>query len=81
MLVEYVEFLMFLVLGLGVGYNLRNERALNAERKTFEMVDQAIRKRLEISENLNGSLRDDIKFLRQKIERLNQEIVGRVPRL
>lgn len=38
------------------------------------VVDQFIRKRLEISENLNGSLRDDIKFLRQKIDRLNQEI-------
>lgn len=78
MLVEYVEFLMFLILGLGIGYNLRNERALKLEQKTFEMVDKNTRQRLEISENLNTSLKEDIKFLKAKIDRLNQEFFGKV---
>lgn len=78
MLVEYVEFLMFLILGLGIGYNLRNERALKLEKKTFEMVDENTRQRLEISENLNTSLKEDIKFLKAKIDRLNQEFFGKV---
>jgi len=72
-MVEFLEFALFALLGLAVGYNLRNERALKSEQKTFEMVDQEVRKQLAIAENLNDSLRVDVRFLKEKIDRFNQE--------
>ena len=74
-MVEFLEFALFALLGLAVGYNLRNERALKSEQKTFEMVDQEVRKQLAIAENLNDSLRVDVRFLKEKIDRLKQERV------
>lgn len=74
-MVEFLEIGLFVLLGLAVGYNLRNDRALNAEKKTFEMVDQEVRKRLEVAENLNDSLKEDVRFMKEKIYRLKQERV------
>ena len=78
MLSEFVEYGVFLLLGMVIGYNLKNKRAVAAASKTFEMVDEEVRQRLAVSENLNKSLLDDIKFLREKIERLNEKILGQL---
>ena len=74
MFAEYLEYGTFLLLGIAIGYNFRSSRTKEIERTTFEMVDERVRKDLEISECLNTSLRDDIKFLRENIERLNERI-------
>ena len=36
----------------------------------FEQVDEEVRNRLHVAENLNKSLLSDVRFLREKLERL-----------
>jgi hypothetical protein len=52
-----------LILGILIGLNLGDAK----NRKTFEQVDQDIRDELVKANNLNESLMDDIKFLRNRI--------------
>jgi|GEM_PF-4971601 len=54
-------------LGILVGYHLRNTYAEKIERATLESVDQEIRNRLVVAENLNKSLLADVTFLRKKV--------------
>lgn len=74
-MIEFLEYALFALLGLAVGFNLRNDRALKSEQRTFEMVDEEVRSRLEIAENLNDSLKSDVRFLKGKIDRLKQELM------
>lgn len=65
--------IIFIAAGLGIliGYNMRNEYARKLESKTIEEIDKDLRDELVVAKNLNKSLMDDIKFLREKIKRLN----------
>ena len=62
--------LVFFVLGLVIGMNLRNSYAEGKERRTIEQVDADIRNELNVAKNLNKSLLDDVRFLRKKLQRL-----------
>lgn len=62
--------LVFFVIGMIVGYNLRNARAEEKEQRTFEQVDEQVRKDLVKQKNLNKSLQDDVTFLREKLNKL-----------
>ena len=61
---------IFLSLGILIGINLRNTYAQNKERKIFNEVDEQVRNELAVAKNLNKSLLDDIRFLREKLQRL-----------
>ena len=62
--------LIFLGLGLMIGMHIRNSYAEQKERKTFDQVDEQVRNELSIAKNLNKSLLDDVRFLREKLQRL-----------
>lgn len=68
-----VVYIVLIGLGVLVGYNLRNSYAESKEQKTIGEVDEAIRRKLEIAENLNKSLLDDVTYLRKKIDVLNSK--------
>jgi hypothetical protein len=59
-----------LILGILIGLNLGDAK----NRKTFEQVDQGVRDELVKSNNLNESLMEDIKFLRNRIAFLEGKI-------
>ena len=61
---------IFLSFGILIGINLRNTYAQNKERKTFNEVDEQVRNELAVAKNLNKCLLDDIRFLREKLQRL-----------
>mgnify|MGYP003351143217 FL=1 len=61
---------IFLSFGILIGINLRNTYAQNKERKTFNEVDEQVRNELAVAKNLNKSLLDDVRFLREKLQRL-----------
>ena len=67
MLNDIILLAVVFVLGYAIGKNSRNEQAEQKEQKTIEQVDYAIRKELEIAKNLNGSLRQDVEYLRNKL--------------
>ncbi len=67
---ELVFLFLFFSIGLLVGYNLRNARAEEKEQLTYEKVDKQVRDDLQKQKNLNKSLLDDVKFLREKLNRL-----------
>lgn len=62
--------LVFFVIGMVVGYNLRNARAEEKEQRLFDEVDEQVRKDLVRHKNLNKSLQDDVTFLREKLSKL-----------
>ena len=48
--------LVFIVLGIFVGFNLRHEHQQRRENLAFEQVDARVRHELEVAQNLNHSL-------------------------
>jgi hypothetical protein len=68
-----IEFL-FLAFGIVIGYNIRNSLADRKENLILEQVDADIRNELAIAKNLNKSLLSDVRFLRDKIARMKNEL-------
>ena len=66
-----IEFIFF-TFGLVIGYNIRNARAEQKENRLLEQVDEQVRNDLAIAKNLNQSLMGDVRFLREKLERLKK---------
>jgi hypothetical protein len=68
--------LLLIVFGLGVlvGLNIRHELTRAEYNKTFERVDETVRKKLIVAQNLVQSLNEDKNLLREKIWHLEQEI-------
>ena len=66
-----IEFIFF-AFGLVIGYNIRNARAEQKENRLLEQVDEQVRNDLAIAKNLNQSLMGDVRFLREKLERLKK---------
>ena len=69
-MIDFAWFFIGLFFGILVGLNLGESR----NRKTLEQVDQEIRDDLVRSNNLNESLMDDIRFLRNRIAFLEGKI-------
>jgi hypothetical protein len=67
-----IEFL-FLVFGVVIGYNMRNASAQQKENRLLEEVDEQVRNDLAIAKNLNQSLMQDVRFLRDKIARMKND--------
>jgi uncharacterized protein YoxC len=62
--------LVFIVLGIIIGRGMRNSYAESKEARTYEQVDEQVRNELTVTKNLNKSLLDDVRFLREKLKRL-----------
>ena len=69
-MIDFAWFFVGLFFGILVGLNMGENR----NRKTLEQVDQEIRDDLVRSNNLNESLMDDIRFLRNRIAFLEGKI-------
>jgi hypothetical protein len=67
-----LEFLFF-VLGILIGINFRHERAVYQYNKTLEQVDQELRNKLRVAENLNVSLKKDKDSLKEELWKLRQK--------
>lgn len=67
---EILINLLFLGTGVVIGMNLRNASAEAKENKTLQQVDEQVRNELAVAKNLNKSLLDDVRFLREKLQRL-----------
>lgn len=63
----FILYALFLGSGVLIGYNLRNSFAEDKEKRTFEEVDQEIRQRLSVAEELNRSLLDDLTYAKKKL--------------
>ena len=57
--------LLFLILGVAVGYNIRRERQAHLENLVLEKVDARLRQELAVANNLNQSLLNDLAQLKQ----------------
>lgn len=59
--------ILFILLGVIVGYNIRHERELRKEYLVLEKVDTRLRRDLEIAKNLNDSLSKDVAELKDQL--------------
>jgi hypothetical protein len=59
--------ILFTLLGIVVGFNIRHESRLHKENLVLDQVDERLRKELDIAKNLNDSLRLDIADLRRSL--------------
>lgn len=57
--------LIFILLGIVVGYNIRHEWNSHQENLVYEKVDAKVRHELEVAQNLNKSLLEDISVLKK----------------
>ena len=57
--------LLFLVLGVAVGYNIRRDRETHQENLVLEKVDARLRQELAVANNLNQSLLQDLAQLKR----------------
>lgn len=60
--------------GLVLGFAICSERAQNKEQKTFEQVDEEVRKELSRLHNLTDSLKNDVTYLRKKLAAAHDQI-------
>ena len=65
--------ILLVVLGVFVGYNIRDNVARARENRTVEQVDAQLRADLTYAKNLNQSLMQDVRFLRDKIARMKDD--------
>jgi hypothetical protein len=65
--------ILFALLGLAVGYNIRHERAAHKENLVLEKVDARLRRELEVAKNLNESLRQDVAELKGQLAAMKKQ--------
>lgn len=58
---------IFLGIGMLIGFNLRNAYAEDKEKRRLEDIDQEIRARLKVAEELNHSLLEDLTYAKKKL--------------
>jgi hypothetical protein len=59
--------IVFIVLGIFVGFNLRHEHQQRRENLVFEKVDAKVRSELEVAKNLNQSLLAENAALKRRL--------------
>jgi predicted negative regulator of RcsB-dependent stress response len=59
--------LLLLVLGIVIGYNIRQERRAHQESLVLENVDARVRRELAVAQNLNDSLQKDVAELKAQL--------------
>ena len=63
--------------GLVVGFAISSERMQLKEQKTFEQVDEEVRKELTRLQNLTNSLKADVVYLRKKLAAAQDQLNAR----
>jgi hypothetical protein len=63
-----IEIIITLAFGIVIGHEWRNAKDNAKYSKTYEQLDEELRKELAYHKNLNESLMSDIRFLRGKHE-------------
>lgn len=72
--------LLFLVLGVAVGYNIRRDRETHQENLVLEKVDARLRQELAVANNLNQSLLQDLAQLKQSRQGMDTAAPGALRR-
>jgi len=67
-----LEFIFF-ILGVFIGFTMRDQRLIDRYNKTFYEVDRAVRNDLELYKNLSDSYKDDCERLKLEIKRLKSK--------
>ena len=67
--------LLLVVMGMGVliGQNWRNDSEQAYKKRLLKEIDDELKKELEVSQNLNISLKEDIVELKRKLRKLELE--------
>ena len=67
--------LLLVVMGMGIliGQNWRNDSEREYKKRLLREIDDELKKELEVSQNLNISLKEDIVELKRKIRKLELE--------
>jgi hypothetical protein len=66
--------LLFIVLGVAVGFNLRREWNEYKENLVLSQVDARVRQELEVAQNLNQSLLADLAELKRCMARIKASV-------
>ena len=66
--------LLFIVLGVAVGFNLRREWNEYKENLVLSQVDARVRQELEVAQNLNQSLLADLAELKRFMARIKASV-------
>jgi hypothetical protein len=65
--------ILILILGIIIGLNWRHEKDMSSYNKTYEQLDEKLRRDLAIAQNLVESLKQDKNELQQQVWKLNKE--------
>jgi hypothetical protein len=65
--------LVFFIAGILVGVTMRTQRLADQYYKTFDQVDQQVKKDLELYRNLSESYKQDCERLKLEIKKLNNK--------
>ena len=67
--------LLLVVMGMGIliGQNWRNDSEREYKKRLLREIDDELKKELEVSQNLNISLKEDIVELKRKLRKLELE--------
>ena len=65
--------LIFFIAGILVGVTMRTQRLADQYHKTFDQVDQQVKKDLELYRNLSESYKQDCERLKLEIKKLNNK--------
>jgi hypothetical protein len=63
--------LICFIAGVVIGMAIKQERALSEYNKTYDQLDEQLRKDLAYYRNLSDSLKQDVKHLRFKLAEKN----------
>ena len=67
--------LLLVVMGMGIliGQNWRNDSEREYKKRLLREIDDELKKELEVSQNLNISLKEDIVELKRKLRKIELE--------
>jgi hypothetical protein len=64
--------LVFFIAGVCIGFTMRDQRVIDRYNKTFDEVDQQVRRDLELYKNLSESYKHDCERLKLEIKKLKK---------
>lgn len=63
----FILYSVIFGIGILVGMNLRNHYAEEKEKRTFAQINEEVRNRLNVAEELNRSLLSDLAYAKKKL--------------
>jgi hypothetical protein len=65
--------LIFFIMGVLIGFTMRDQRLIDRYNKTYDEIDQQVKKDLELYKNLSESYKHDCERLKLEIKRLKNK--------